>query len=208
MPTAGDPTQEIERVFLVEDDRWQKLATSSARIDQAYLPIPSPLVTFTDKGTPLLSIGMYDGEVMDSLEIPRDHAERMAAIDRPTLRIRISDGQAFVTVKGPKKDGVGAEFEYEVDVTCADEWMNRYGGYEVRKTRHLVPFASMTWEVDVFRGRLEGLIMAEVEMPTTDAHVDLPSWVGREVTDDHRYRNAVLGKNGIPEDAAASRPAK
>ena len=66
----------------------------------------------------------------------------------------------------------------------------------VCKTRYYIPYASYLWEVDVFHEELEGLVIAEVELPSLDAQPSLPSWVGEEVTGDIRYYNSALARVG------------
>ncbi len=77
-----------------------------------------------------------------------------------------------------------------LDALCA--------GRRIAKTRHDVPHDGLLWEVDVFEGPLAGLVIAEVELPCPDHSVGLPSWVGREITDDARYANAVLASAEAP----------
>ena len=55
------------------------------------------------------------------------------------------------------------------------------------------------WEIDIFKGKLEGLIIAEIELKSEDEEIGSPSWCGKEITDDHRYSNASLAMNGLPE---------
>ncbi len=62
----------------------------------------------------------------------------------------------------------------------------------LEKTRYEVVHAGLVWEVDVFTGDAEGLVLAEVELKRTDQLLDLPSWVGREVTQDRRYRSSAI----------------
>ena len=64
----------------------------------------------------------------------------------------------------------------------------------IDKTRHRVEVAGRTWEVDEFHGRLAPLVVAEIELDDPDADVVLPSWVGREVTDDPAYTNGALSR--------------
>ena len=69
----------------------------------------------------------------------------------------------------------------------------------VEKRRHIVPHGDLTWEVDVFEGAHQGLVMAEVELTDADQAVDLPDWAGIEVSHDDRYANASLSRNpGVP----------
>ncbi len=62
----------------------------------------------------------------------------------------------------------------------------------VEKTRYLVQHEGMTWEVDQFHGRNEGLVVAEIELPAADSFFHTPDWIAEEVTADSRYRNASL----------------
>ncbi len=64
----------------------------------------------------------------------------------------------------------------------------------VEKVRHLVPVAGRTWEVDVFLGANRGLVIAEVELDHAHEDIDLPPWIGREVTSDPRYGNSSLAR--------------
>jgi len=60
------------------------------------------------------------------------------------------------------------------------------------KTRYYIQYKAATWELDVFHGALEGLVVAELELDAEDQHIDLPSWVGKEVTLDPNYLNSNL----------------
>ena len=63
---------------------------------------------------------------------------------------------------------------------------------KISKTRHLIPIGDYTWEVDVFAGRLEGLVMAEIELDSGNADYHKPKWLGKDVTDDKRFSNYNL----------------
>jgi len=119
---------------------------------------------------------------------------------RATVRVRILDeSRAVLTLKGPV-DGISrAEFEYEIPLADGLELLELSRPFVVEKRRHLVPHGGLTWEVDVFEGAHAGLVMAEVELSNAEQAVDLPDWVGREVSDDDRYANASLSRNpGVP----------
>ena len=62
----------------------------------------------------------------------------------------------------------------------------------IEKVRHIVPYAGATWEIDVFAGENAGLIVAEVELPHEDCRLELPPFVGREVTGRAEYYNSSL----------------
>jgi CYTH domain-containing protein len=112
-----------------------------------------------------------------------------------TVRVRVAGEHAFLTIKGPAAAGARDEYEYPIPVRDAEEMLSRLAaGGIVEKTRHRVPFAGRTWEVDEFAGENAPLVMAEVEVARIDDEVALPPWVGREVTDDPRYTNAALAR--------------
>jgi CYTH domain-containing protein len=109
-----------------------------------------------------------------------------------TVRVRVADGSGFLTVKGRSDGASRPEFEYAIPREDADELLALRDGALVEKVRHRVEHGGRTWEVDVFGGENAGLVVAEVELPTADALVALPPWVGREVTGDERFFNASL----------------
>ena len=118
---------------------------------------------------------------------------------KATVRVRTrDDDEAVVTIKGAARGMSRAEYEYDVPIEDAREMLVMAEPHVVQKRRHIVPFAGLTWEVDVFEGRHAGLVIAEVELDHENQHVDLPGWVGREVTDDDRYYNASLSRAAAP----------
>lgn len=121
----------------------------------------------------------------------------------PTVRVRQAGPVAFITVKG---DGQVArpEFEYEIPVEDAEAMLADLCHRPlVEKTRHEVWHAGLLWHVDEFEGGNEGLVLAEVELAAIDQRFDLPSWAGREVTDDPGYRNSELSRRPIRGRLAA-----
>lgn len=110
-----------------------------------------------------------------------------------TVRIRIAGPRAFITVKGSTEGISRSEFEYLIPVPHAEDMLRDHCIKPlIDKVRYAVPFAGKTWTVDVFEGENAGLIVAEVELDSADEQVSLPDWIGREVTDDPRYRNSAL----------------
>ena len=117
---------------------------------------------------------------------------------KATVRIRTWDNaRARITLKGASRGMVRAEFEYEIPVADALELLAMAEPHVLEKRRHLVPFAGLVWEVDVFEGRHAGLVVDEVELTHVEQEVTLPDWVGREVTDDDRYYNESLSRAGL-----------
>lgn len=111
-----------------------------------------------------------------------------------TVRVRIAGDQAYLTIKGRTTGTSRAEYEYEIPLKDAEELLRMCDGPLVEKTRHKVKHAGHTWEVDVFHGDNDGLIMAEVELESEDDEVEMPEWAGKEVSDDARYYNSSLSK--------------
>jgi len=123
----------------------------------------------------------------------------VATADHASVRIRRTDNKAFVTIKGKRNGIARPEFEYEIPTADAEEMLKTLCKRPLlEKTRYCVEHAGLVWEVDVFVGRNEGLILAEVELDHPDQPVSIPDWVGREVTDDPRYRNATIATAGVP----------
>lgn len=117
------------------------------------------------------------------------------AKDGATVRVRIADDKAFLTIKGKTKGISRAEFEYEIPVEDAQEMMNLAVYPPVIKTRYYAEVDGKTWEVDVFEGENEGLVMAEIELNAEDEKFTLPKWAAEEVTGDKRYYNSHLAKH-------------
>ena len=114
-----------------------------------------------------------------------------------TVRIRIRDNQAFLTIKGPSIDGglSRSEFEYEIPLEDAKQLMTLCEPGIIDKTRWLVKSGEHIFEVDEFHGSNEGLVMAEVELKTATEMPRIPHFIGKEVTGDRRYYNSQLRRN-------------
>ncbi len=113
-----------------------------------------------------------------------------------TVRVRVAGDRALLTVKGPSRGLVRAEFEYPIPMADAHAMLDALClAPLIEKVRYRVEYAGRVWEVDEFLGDNHGLVLAEVELDAADAEVDLPPWAGREVSDDPRYYNANLVAN-------------
>jgi adenylate cyclase len=114
---------------------------------------------------------------------------------RASIRVRIVDNRdAALTIKSRSAELRRLELEYSVPVLEAEAMIPLRRGSVIEKVRHHVPFGGLTWEVDVFAGENEGLIIAEVELDYEHQHVELPSWVGSEVTNLGPYYNGSLAQ--------------
>jgi CYTH domain-containing protein len=119
-----------------------------------------------------------------------------------------SEGEVRVRRKGDRllltaKRGSGLsrqEAEVEIDRERFDELWSLTDGRRLTKRRHVVPYGAHRIELDVYGGELEGLIVAEIEFVSEEEAkaFDPPSWLGEEVTGDHRYLNETLATAGLP----------
>ena len=119
----------------------------------------------------------------------------LCASKERSVRVRLEDGAGTVTIKGPAKGAVRAEYEYRIPAKDAAQLLDRLCERPlIEKTRTRVRFGGLIWEIDEFAGDNKGLIVAEVELSRPRQKIALPPWVGKEVTGDARYLNANLFK--------------
>ncbi|CAL9966628.1 hypothetical protein VPHD479_0108 [Vibrio phage D479] len=117
------------------------------------------------------------------------------------VRVRIEaitgdDHLGTLTIKGKSYDGGLRRLEVEKPLYLGEaRALQKMAMAEIEKTRHYINHEGTVWEVDVYRGELEGLVTAEVELETGLEDVTLPDWVGVEVTSDGRYSNQHLAFN-------------
>jgi adenylate cyclase len=117
----------------------------------------------------------------------------LASSGKSSTRIRIrGDGTATLTIKSRPADLRRLELEYPIPMLQAEALMQLREGSIIEKTRHMVPYGGLTWEIDVFSSENLGLIIAEVELSDVDQSVDIPAWIGREVTAQPQYYNSFL----------------
>lgn len=109
-----------------------------------------------------------------------------------TVRVRTKGSRAYITVKGRTVGHTRPEFEYAIPVEDALEMLDLFTQKSIRKKRYHIPHHGRTWEVDEFMGKLDGLVLAELEVASEDESFDLPDWVDRDVSGDPQYLNAVL----------------
>jgi adenylate cyclase len=120
----------------------------------------------------------------------------IAAENGRTVRVRIVEEAAFLTIKGPACGISRAEFEYPIPPADAESLLAEHCLVPlIEKTRYLVPHAGATFEVDVFAGENDGLVVAELELPAEDTPFPRPAWLGKEVSDDRRYTNLALARH-------------
>lgn len=116
-------------------------------------------------------------------------------IDR-VVRVRIEGNQAKLTIKGKNSGMTRDEFEYEIPVDQAKELLDKLCLKPIiEKYRYKVEVDNLIWEVDQFMGDNEGLIIAEVEVPSEDYRFDIPEWIDKEVTGIERYYNSYISQH-------------
>jgi adenylate cyclase len=109
--------------------------------------------------------------------------------DGHKARVRIADSTATIALKSRRHGPTRTEFEYTIPCSDAEEIMRfMCVGNILDKVRHFVPHAGLTWHVDVYEGILNGVVLAEIELAHADQRLELPDWIGEEVTGDPRYR--------------------
>lgn len=109
-----------------------------------------------------------------------------------TVRVRVVGDEAFMTVKSRRTGISRTEIEFPIALEHARDLLTLCHQPLIDKTRHEVMHEGMLWEVDVFHGANEGLIVAEIELPAEDTAFAVPDWIGEEVSHDMRYTNSRL----------------
>lgn len=114
-----------------------------------------------------------------------------------TVRIRIADDNAFITIKGKSNQAGTTRFEWEkeINITEAEQLLLLCEPSIIDKTRFLVKKGTHTFEIDEFYGDNEGLIIVEIELNSENENFHKPAWLEKEVTGDSKYYNSNLSKN-------------
>lgn len=151
---------EIERKYLVINDKWKDNILSESVLKQGYI----------------------------------------ANQPNATVRVRIADGAAYLNIKSATKGISRAEFEYQIPLADAEQILEQVAEQPfIDKTRYKVQWGEHVWDLDLFAGDNQGLVMAEVELDSEDETFELPPWAGQEVSGDPRYYNASLVKHPYTE---------
>ena len=128
----------------------------------------------------MIDLSTYESEFIDQ--------GYMTDTFNPTMRVRIHGQKAELCVKGPNDGIERAEFEYSIPLTDAQEMMKFCIGRRLTKTRYHVN----EWSVDVFHGKNAGLVLAEIELDHAEQQIEIPSWIGEEVSNNIKYYNCNL----------------
>ncbi len=132
----------------------------------------------------------------------RNHVERSVPMsqaylggDQCSVRVRVSGEQAWLNIKNAVAGPSRLEFEYEIPLADARQMLKLAVEPSIDKVRHIVTHEGFIWEIDEFSGRNRGLIVAEIELPSVDTQFVRPTWIGEDVTEQHRYYNSALAKH-------------
>lgn len=129
----------------------------------------------------------------DSFEIKQGYIQNEK---EKSIRIRIKNKKAFITIKGKTIGLTKPEFEYEIPYEDGIEMLNLFSnGQFIEKTRFIKKINNKVWEIDVFDGNNSGLIIAEIELSNENEEIVIPDWCGEEVSTDEKYINAKLLTN-------------
>ncbi len=113
--------------------------------------------------------------------------------DKNIVRIRIRDNESFITIKGKISPQGTPEYEYGITLFAATMLMKNLVDSYLSKVRHIIPQGDKKWEVDEFISPIQ-MVLAEIELSRPDEEVEIPAWVGKEVTGDRRYFNSEIIK--------------
>ncbi|QLE58996.1 CYTH domain-containing protein [Nostoc sp. TCL26-01] len=110
-----------------------------------------------------------------------------------SVRIRVVGNQGYLTIKSPPINYSRSEFEYPIPLTDAQEILDTLCIRPfIEKIRYKIEWGGVIWEIDEFSGANQGLIVAEVELTDEAQQIEIPAWIGKEVTGDDRYFNSYL----------------
>jgi len=127
----------------------------------------------------------------------------LSTIKDVSVRVRLRNGRGSLTVKGEREGVVREEFEYDIPTNDAEALLKLCPYPPIEKRRYEIAHCGHRWEVDVFEGRLKGLVLAEIELRSEDETFMRPPWLGAEVTTDARYRNSRLVEMHSVEELVA-----
>jgi adenylate cyclase len=138
---------------------------------------------------------LIEPEAWKQLDKPEGKHYKQGYIHGPddvTIRIRIAESKGYITLKSNTVGISREEFEYEIPYEEAIDMMTSFTQVGTEKIRYKIPAGNLIWEVDEFLGKNAGLLLAEIELEDEDQAFDKPSWLGEEVSSDHRYFNSNL----------------
>jgi adenylate cyclase len=121
----------------------------------------------------------------------------LSSVPERAVRVRIKGDKGFITIKGIGNESGASRYEWEKEIPVAEveELLKICEPGVIDKTRYLVPAGKFTFEVDEFYGENQGLVVAEIELPSEQESFEKPDWLGQEITGVVRYYNVMLMKH-------------
>jgi len=120
----------------------------------------------------------------------------LSSVKERVVRVRTAGAKGYLTVKGITRGLSRLEFEYEIPLADANRMLDELCERPlVEKTRHKERHGAHVWEIDVFHGENDGLVLAEIEVASESERFEVPAWAGTEVSSDPRYFSSNLGTN-------------
>jgi adenylate cyclase len=132
----------------------------------------------------------------DSIEIRQGYIHNSK---EKVVRVRVQNDKCYLTIKGKNNGASRPEFEYEIPKEDAEIMLDTMCINIIEKTRHIFSNFGDTWEIDEFHGDNEGLVVAEVEIPSEDYELQIPKWVTKEVTEEVKYYNNNIAINSYKD---------
>lgn len=138
--------------------------------------------------------------LVDKLEwdkVSKPHPKRIVQayiLNSPakTVRVRIKGSKGYLTIKGATIGISRSEFEYEIPLAEAQEMIDLFAEKTIEKMRYEIQIGKHLWEIDEFQGKLDGLLIAEIELKSEDEAFEKPNWTLEDVSTDINYFNAKL----------------
>ena len=162
---------EIERKFLLENDDWKNLVLKSTVFKQGYL---------------------VSGNNSNDQNLGGQNLDK----SKSSVRVRVEGDSANINIKSMTLSITRQEYEYSIPLDDALKMLDELCEQPlVEKTRHIVEYDNHKWEIDVFSGENEGLVVAEIELNNEAEKFSMPSWVGQEVSEQVKYYNVNLIQN-------------
>lgn len=138
-----------------------------------------------------------DSTIVQGLKGKRIVQAYLSTDQERAVRVRIKNQKGFLTIKGKSSDDGTSRMEWEKEISLkeAEQLISLALPGLIDKIRYEIQLDKHLWEIDVFRGTNEGLILAEVELKSATEEIKLPDWIDKEVTGDPRYYNSYLTQN-------------
>lgn len=138
---------------------------------------------------------LVDHDQWEQLKKPASEFYRQGYLltdPQKTIRVRQTSDKGFLTIKGISVGPTRAEYEYEIPFEEAKELLDQFAVADLSKVRYKISIENHMWEVDVFSGKNQGLIVAEIELKSENEKFVFPTWIDREVTGEEKYYNSNL----------------